>query len=893
MKGMGEMAENSKAKSTAKPAAKKPDAKKTPQKPVKAEEMRSANQFWSIVIFALGVLFLLLSLIKGSSGWHDIHIFMRGLFGVSVFLVAPVMIYAAVMIAMDKSQNTVLGKVIQCVLLVLLVSGAMQIFAVGDIAGESFSAKMSALFADGQKLRGGGLASSFIGVPLLMIFGRVGASIIITLLFFVIIMLLTNITLFDLFALIYKPIKKAATAVKESCIEDFSSGGTDDNEEKSGKRFEYDIPLPSDKSAGAQKKRGKQAESSFEFDIPINNKKPAIKSGFEYDIPIPNYPVIDSPEKRAISMEFEGQEESDIHALSEAVHSAVGGKPSPAASAVKVKPQKIDQAAKGKSVEENDLDDIIARAATAVKPARTAQKAEQQAVTNEMSRELSAHLDAVPIQKSYIFPQTNLLKHYDNTTNRMIAAEEMKQNSEKLVDVLRSFNVETRIVGIHRGPTVTRYEIQPAAGVKVSKITSLSDDIALNLAAEGVRIEAPIPNKSAVGIEVPNRTKDIVSFRELMECEEFAKTKQKSKLAIGIGSDIEGNMIVGDIAKMPHVIVAGTTGSGKSVCTGSMIMSILYNASPDEVRFVLIDPKLVEFPKFNGIPHLLIPVVTDPNKAAGALNWAVNEMLSRYQTFADCSVSNIEDYNKLVEKADDGREKMAKIVIAIDELADLMMAAKNDVETAICRLAQMARAAGMHLIIATQRPTVDVVTGLIKANIPSRIALKTFSKVDSMTILDMAGSEKLLGNGDMLYFPTGYSKPLRVQGCFCSTEEINTVVEFIKSNSEAHYSEDIQSEIEKSTPVPKGEKGGGEPAADVDPNDDEAVLERAIDIVVEMGQASTTNLQKKLKLGYARASRIMDELEEIGVVGPYEGAKPRRVLMTRQQWAERRMRNQD
>lgn len=870
---------------------------KTQAKSVKPDEMRSANQFWSIVIFALGILFLLLSLIKGSSGWNDIHIFMRGLFGISVFLVSPVMIYAAVMIAMDKSQNTVLGKVIQCVLLVLLVSSAMQIFAVGNVEGETFSAKMSNLFSDGQNLRGGGLASAIIGLPLLSVFGRAGASIIISLLFFVIIMLLTNITLFDLFTFFYKPIKKAAVAMKETCIEDFSPDRNLDenlaNSKKSSSepRFEYDIPLPSDKPSINSKRKKNKGRSEFEFDIPINNKKSDKKSEFEFDIPIPSYPVIDSEEKRAMSRELEDGAEPTINELSDVVNAALGRKGSSAPSAVKVRPQKLDQNSKGEN--SSDLDDIIAKAATAVKPSKAAQNAQQQIVTGEMSKELSAHLDEVPVSKTYVFPDTSLLKHYDHTTNRMVATEEMKQNSEKLVDVLRSFNVETRIVGIHRGPTVTRYEIQPAAGVKVSKITSLSDDIALNLAAEGVRIEAPIPNKSAVGIEVPNRTKDIVSFREMMECDEFAKIKLKSKLAIAIGSDIEGNMIVGDIAKMPHVIVAGTTGSGKSVCTGSMIMSILYNAAPDEVRFVLIDPKLVEFPKFNGIPHLLIPVVTDPNKAAGALNWAVNEMLSRYQTFADCGVSNIEDYNKLVVKADDGREKMPKIVIAIDELADLMMAAKNDVETAICRLAQMARAAGMHLIIATQRPTVDVVTGLIKANIPSRIALKTFSKVDSMTILDMAGSEKLLGNGDMLYFPTGYSKPLRVQGCFCSNEEINRVVDFIKSNSEAHYNEDIQSEIEKSTPVPKAEKGGGGPMPNIDPNDDEAVLERAIDVVVEAGQASTTNLQKKLKLGYARASRIMDELEESGIVGPYEGAKPRRVLMTKQQWAERRIRNMD
>ena len=444
-----------------------------------------------------------------------------------------------------------------------------------------------------------------------------------------------------------------------------------------------------------------------------------------------------------------------------------------------------------------------------------------------------------------------------------------------------------RIVGIHRGPAVTQYEVQPAAGVKVSKITGLADDIALALAAEGVRIEAPIPGRAAVGIEVPNSNRDTVSLREILESDLFRNSK--SKLAFAVGKDIAGNAIVGDVAKMPHMIIAGATGSGKSVCTNSIILSILFHATPDEVKLILIDPKIVEFRIYEGIPHLLIPVVTDPKKAAGALNWAVQEMLRRYQQFAAQNVRDIYDYNSKAAQPDSELDKMPQIVIAIDELADLMMAASKEVEDAICRLAQMARAAGMHLIIATQRPTTDIITGLIKANIPSRIALSVMSQIDSRTILDMGGAEKLLGHGDMLYFPNGMPKPIRVQGCFTSTKEIEAVVEFVKSQAQTEYSHEIMEEVEQNIPVTKGEKSGSDAAPE--PGSDADLIEQAIEVVVLAGQASTSSLQRRLKLGYARAARIMDELEQMGVIGPSEGAKPRQVLMSRAQLEERKVRN--
>lgn len=486
-------------------------------------------------------------------------------------------------------------------------------------------------------------------------------------------------------------------------------------------------------------------------------------------------------------------------------------------------------------------------------------------------------------QNQYRFPSVELLNKPKAVAEDDIGSE-LSANAECLVSTLKSFGVQTKVIDITRGPTVTRYELQPSAGVKISKITSLADDIALNLAAAGVRIEAPIPNKAAVGIEVPNKVVGTVSIREIIDSNEFKDAK--SKLTVSLGRDIAGKVAVMDIAKMPHVLIAGATGSGKSVCINSIIVSILYKSTPDEVRLLMVDPKVVELGVYNGIPHLLVPVVTDPRKASGALNWAVNEMLKRYKTFADNSVRDLKGYNALAKERED-LEPMPQIVIIIDELADLMMAAPDEVEDSICRLAQMARAAGMHLVIATQRPSVDVITGVIKANIPSRIAFTVSSQVDSRTILDSSGAEKLLGRGDMLYFPVGAPKPLRVQGCFVSDKEVESVVEAIKSSAEskAQYDDDIMDEIEKRAAAEKGKgnsEGGGFDSED-------AMLPAAIECVVEMGQASTSMLQRRLKLGYARAARLVDEMEARGIVGPYEGSKPRTVLMTKQQWIEMRL----
>ncbi len=482
--------------------------------------------------------------------------------------------------------------------------------------------------------------------------------------------------------------------------------------------------------------------------------------------------------------------------------------------------------------------------------------------------------------ENYEYPPIELLSKPDKKKLKG-GAKALTDTATKLQKTLYSFGVSAKVENVSVGPAITRYELKPAEGVRVSKIANLADDIALNLAAETIRIEAPIPGKQAVGIEVPNKEKEAVHLREVLESEEFQNNK--SKLTVALGKDVAGNIQLADIAKMPHVLIAGSTGSGKSVCINTIISSIIYNAKPSEVKMVMVDPKVVELSVYNGIPHLLIPVVTDPKKAAGALAWAVQEMDNRYNLFAAKGVRDIKGYNKAIEK-EEGQGTLPQIVIIVDELADLMMVAAKDVEEAICRLAQKARAAGMHLVIATQRPSVDVITGLIKANVPSRIAFAVSSQVDSRTILDSVGAEKLLGKGDMLFFPTGFPKPVRVQGAFVSDEEVEKIVGFVKKNGTANYSEDILETIENSN---KTEKELAQEQAEDDETD--PFLMDAIDAVIEQGTASTSFIQRRFKVGYARAGRIIDQMEERGIISGYQGSKPREVLMPKERWEELKM----
>ena len=477
--------------------------------------------------------------------------------------------------------------------------------------------------------------------------------------------------------------------------------------------------------------------------------------------------------------------------------------------------------------------------------------------------------------ENYIFPTVDMLIPIKKG-KKSVKDSELMNNARKLVDTLDSFGVKAKILQVSKGPTITRYELQPMAGVKVSKIVNLADDIALNLAAQGVRIEAPIPGKAAIGIEVPNLDVDTVSMREVIDSDEFKN--HPSKLAVALGKDISGAPVIIDLAKMPHLLIAGATGSGKSVCINSIITSIMYKANPNEVKLLLIDPKVVELKVYDGIPHLDTPVVTKAKKAAGALSWAVTEMMKRYDMFSEAKVRDIKGYNSVAPEK--GLKPMPQIVIIIDELADLMMVAPNEVEDSICRLAQLARAAGMHLVIATQRPSVNVITGIIKANIPSRIAFAVSSQVDSRTILDMAGAEKLLGKGDMLYHPVGASKPKRIQGAFVSDTEVEKLVAFVKDNACAHYNHDIDEHIARH------EQTEHEKTEINDPGDNDELLPKAIDLIMELGQASTSMIQRKLSVGYARAGRIMDQMEERGIVGPSEGSKPRQILLTKDQYLE-------
>ena len=530
------------------------------------------------------------------------------------------------------------------------------------------------------------------------------------------------------------------------------------------------------------------------------------------------------------------------------------------------------------------IDDIINKAAA---PAATAEipKQPEPAKAEEKPSDKPAEKPAEPAEKKegeYSFPPLSLLKKGVGGMSEDVS-NELKENADKLVRTLSSFGISAKISEVCRGPSVTRYELQPEAGVKLSRITGLADDIALSLAASSIRIEAPIPNKAAVGIEVPNKTRSAVYLRDLLETKGFADSH--SRLTIAIGKGVSGDPIIADLAGMPHMLIAGATGSGKSICENCIIMSIIYKASPDEVKFIMIDPKAVELTMYNGLPHLAIPVVTDPKRAAGALDWAVREMMRRYKLLSESGCRDIKSYNLRV-KEDESAEPLPQYVIVIDELANLMMTSPKEVEDSICRLAQLARAAGMHLVIATQRPSVDVITGLIKANIPTRVALSVTSQVDSRTIIDYAGAEKLLGKGDMLYAPIDASKAQRVQGCYVSEEEVRGVVEYIKKKAAAHYDESINEAIDAYSANQKEKGSSASVSGGDDDGDADEMLEAAIEIAVEAQTISTSLLQRRLKLGYARAARLVDEMEARGIVGPFEGSKPRQVLLSREQWME-------
>lgn len=830
-------------------AAKKNTKQQKPQsKPQQSNSMtavreRENRRFWSYILFFFGILELLITFVEGDGLWKWLHELNRGLFGVTVFLFAPMIIYVALMIASDVTHNKVIAKVVEGSVLMLLISGMAQIIQVGSVDGSSFWLKLVGLFNDGKQLRGGGLASALLGWPLLSLFKRVGAGIVIVLVAFTFIMLLTNVTLPQLLKAVSKPFVKSYEAVNEERIERAAQPPKPPREKKEPRRNgRVDIAkfYPDD-----------GPDTAAEAFVPVAEEEAADKvDASKIDMPV--HPV------KAPVITHEKLEETakttDNEELKKIIENAIG-----------------DSREEKKSKDEP------------VKPPVVNVDKNGQTTFFEKDNKISA----------YVYPPVDILKYAKNPVASEIVQQEIQEKSAKLVETLETYGAKTRIVGIHRGPSVTRYELQPAAGVRVSKITGLADDIALNLAAMSVRIEAPVPGKACIGIEVPNDHRDTVSLRELIDSEEYRKAK--GKLTFAVGKDIEGNIIIGDIAKMPHMLVAGTTGSGKSVFTNSIILSILYHASPDEVKLILIDPKKVEFPIYNKIPHLLIPVVTEPLKAAGALGWAVNEMNKRYLMFEANNVKNLQEFNdmvleernKPVEEQDEVRAKidlLPQIVIVVDEFADLMMAARSEVEDSVLRLAQLARAAGIHMIIATQSPRADVLTGLIKSNIPSRVSLSVSSNVDSRVILDESGAEKLLGNGDLLYKPVGVKKPIRMQSGYAATSEIREVVNFLKNEHTAEYSDEVIAEVEENTPQPKDSGSAGSDNVSVNPDDD--LVNQAISIIVQTNNASTAFLQRKLKLGFPRAARIMDEIEEMGIIGPQEGSKARKINITKEEWAE-------
>ena len=816
---------NSKSNSTSKKTATKSGQtkKKATTAPKKqTQEKQFPSNAFSVITFAVSLLMLVLFCIPGGSVWSYVREkVLFGVFGIASLFLIVLLMFIAFMAAKDKLKEArTKWQIVGWSFFILFINSFVHIAANTKdyLIYISLSEQISDVFALGFSIRNGGLFGCLCAGGLAKLTASKAASVcVLLILIFMVLMLITKTTLINLRDAVKKPIEKINEHISNR--EEFTPDYGD---------LDPDLP-PWEEDDNKVIAPIEIEDEKYIDDDDIFMPGPIDFSGRSTKKPTGFQPItIDKEEDRFNNSEKEKKTD-----------------------AKKVAVKKAEKKTEKKPTKENPF----------------------------IASDTSYISDKSGKSVIYKFPPLSCLAE-PKADGDLDYSTELRNSGKKLVDTLRSFGVETKITEITRGPSVTRYEIQPAPGVKISKITGLSDDIAMNMASSGVRIEAPIPNKAAVGIEIPNRNRSMVSIREIIDSDVY--TNAKSKLNVALGKDITGDIICADLAKMPHLLIAGTTGSGKSVCLNAMIISLLYNATPDEVKLLMIDPKQVEFTVYNGIPHLLVPVVSDPRKSAGALSWAVTEMLNRYKLFSERNVRDIKGYNKFCD-ANPGLQKLPQIVIFIDELSDLMMAAPHEVEDSICRLAQMARAAGMHLVIATQRPSVDVITGIIKANIPSRISLSVSSQVDSRTIIDTAGAEKLLGNGDMLFAPVGKSKPIRVQGAYLSDSEVENVVDYIKNQTEQSYDEDIMEKIENHQLMEK-KKAGFE--VEEDDDDVDPALADAIAVVVEAQMASTTLLQKKLKLGYARASRIIDSLEERGIVGPFQGSKPREVLVTKQQYHE-------
>ena len=832
-----------------------------------------------------------------------IRSFFFGVLGFGIFLVPVTLFYLCVMTEKEKQVARYKLKLFLCVVIILFIGALIYAGSGAKYSDMNFFACLGNLFKDASDTSrymtfDCGIIGGLLGYPLVVLFGSTAALFTSFVVTAALILIVANISIKDMTA----AASRTAVHIREAGEERARvrrERREENRERKLAERGNIDIAL-----------EGENRKSSGSFiDIPLDDKKTKVRktksavNGIDTDI-------ADSKEENAADKDLS----QDLINIINRASKPMGKSADNTVFAIAEDISNEKSASKAEQTEvkpDAETENIVKKALLKSKKDNSEEAGDE--IAEQLDRAVRSD-NSQKEEKKYQFPPIQLLKPKLNSDDSD-AMEEMQNNAKKLIDTLTSFGVKASIVNICRGPSVTRYELQPAPGVKISKITNLSDDIALSLAANGVRIEAPIPGKAAVGIEVPNKVVSMVTMRELIDSDKFRNSK--SKLTTVLGRDISGEIVVTDLAKMPHLLIAGTTGSGKSVCVNSILMSILYKATPDEVKLLLIDPKMVEFSKYKGIPHLLIPVVSDAKKAAGALAWAVNEMLQRYKIFSEYDCKDIDSYNTLIEKNmnymeknppvvnEEGeevqpvlevnglpvaKEKMSRVVIAIDELADLMMAAPSEVEDSICRLAQMARAAGMHLILATQRPTVNVITGLIKANVPSRISLKVSSNTDSRTILDTGGGEKLIGRGDMLFSPVGAPKPIRVQGCYASDEEIEGVTHYIKKAYSAQYNSEIEEKIKRiaAEEIAQGKKSGDSDSSSDEGLDIDSKMEEAIKCVIEAGQASTSLLQRRLKVGYARAGRMIDDMEQMGVVGPHQGSKPRDVLMTYNEWLERR-----
>ena len=750
---------------------------------------------------------------------------LRGLLGYGYYLAAPALLAAALIQLRHQGRPVILRTA--CTLLLPLLVGVLCHLLLCRTAYELGGGLLPRLWKDGQALTCGGVIAGGLALGSEALLSKVVSVVV-----FVVLLLAA------LLGALHMTPQQAMDKMRE--YRDSRWDEEDGEDDLPDDDFE---PLPRRRASSAPEKpvKEKPARKRAGIDIPLDGEPSAMESGAK--------------------KEFFTRKSDTVRTPDQVLEQKAA--PEPASAAQEAAPVKEPVSAKTKKAQ---LQQEVESAAQEV----------SQAIEQELAQG----------EEAYRYPPITLLEenHADNCTE---VGAELRNNSRRLAEALRSFGVDAAAGDVVHGPSVTRYEFTLEQGVKLSKITNLSDDIALALGASGVRV-APVPNKiSVVGIEVPNRTVTAVRIRDVIESREF--TRHPSSVAFAVGKDIGGNNIVGNIAKLPHVLIAGTTGSGKSVCTNSLIVSILYKSTPDEVRFIMVDPKMVELAPYNGIPHLLIPVVTDPKKAAGALQWAVFEMMKRYKMFSEKGVKDLAGYNALSE-TDEDVKKLPIVVVVIDELADLMLVAAKEVEESICRVAQMGRASGMHLVVATQRPSADVITGLMKANIPSRIAFAVASSMESRIILDTPGAEKLVGKGDMLYSPLGDSKPTRVQGCFITPEEIERVVAFVKDTAgEAHYDQDVIEKIQQAVDA-KADKGKAAASdAPADGEDGDELLPAAVEVVLETGQASVSMLQRRLKLGYSRAARLVDQMEERGYVGPFEGSKPRQLLITREKWQELQM----